>query len=231
MSFAGQRMWSDTAKIFVELECSNDTAYFDQIISPSTENDIGVFYLKEFVNFTPPDTIIESEVYAMRINPAGEFVWPEEIVTVSSYPGDKCYIAVSECKANQWIATWSGYRESKLTDDVSGYGIYAQNVHLDGSLGPLGTDEFSSIRSASIVIYPNPFNGNTTFNIELNTAEKICLSLYNLHGQLIKKISEGWMSPGNNVFNYDGSDLDAGIYFLELKNGNNRLYTKMVKID
>ncbi|MBE9481135.1 MAG: T9SS type A sorting domain-containing protein [Bacteroidetes bacterium] len=231
MSFAGQRMWSDTAKIFVELECSNDTAYFDQIIRPSTENDIAVFYIKTFVNFGPPDTLIEGEIYAMRINPAGEFVWTSERVTVSSYPGEKCYIAVSECKANQWIATWSDIRESKTPGDVSDYGIYAQNVHLDGSLGPLGIDDYSSINSASVVIYPNPFNGNTTINIELNSAEKICLSLYNLHGQLITNISDDWLNPGNNIYHYDGSYLDAGIYFLELKNGNNRLYTKMVKVD
>ena len=92
---------------------------------------------------SPADMVVFYEEYvdnvnivlkASRIDTDGNFVWPSGIVDISTVVSSKVHPVVNEFADNQWILSWE--------DDRNGNSdIYAQNVQLDGSLGPYDPQE------------------------------------------------------------------------------------------
>ena len=48
----------------------------------------------------------------------------------------------------------------------------------------------------------------------------ISLTLYNSLGIEVKKIDQGYRSPGTHIVNIDGGNLPTGIYFYQLRAGD-----------
>ncbi|MBZ0266384.1 right-handed parallel beta-helix repeat-containing protein [bacterium] len=77
-------------------------------------------------------------------------------------------------------------------------------------------------QSALGVNYPNPFNPSTSIPFELSTPSTIELTLFNVLGQQVATISQGWFTSGRHVafWNADdayGNELTSGVYFYHLK--------------
>lgn len=75
---------------------------------------------------------------------------------------------------------------------------------------------------ASLSAYPNPFNPSTTVSFYLPEGGPTQISLYNLKGQLVKRISDSVFPAGEhrialNATASDGSSLASGVYVLHLK--------------
>ena len=92
---------------------------------------------------SPTDMVVFYEEYvdnvnillkATRVDTDGNFVWPSEIVDISTVVSSKVHPVVNEFANNQWILSWEDNRNSESD-------IYAQNVQLDGSLGPYDPQE------------------------------------------------------------------------------------------
>jgi hypothetical protein len=64
--------------------------------------------------------------------------------------------------------------------------------------------------------YPNPFNPETTIEFALPSVSNVKLAVYNVKGQEIAVLSEGYYSAGyyNAVWNAD--EFSSGIYFIRL---------------
>lgn len=81
----------------------------------------------------------------------------------------------------------------------------------------------------NFAVYPNPSNG--TFNLKFtpDSAENIEVSLFDLRGRMINQSIFDEASTG--VFNkqLDYNDIDAGMYFLVVKNGNKSVTKKLIK--
>lgn len=76
--------------------------------------------------------------------------------------------------------------------------------------------------------YPNPFNGSTFIEIELEHASDVELNIYNVSGQKIDCLISGSLSPGIYKFAWDGRAADgerlsSGIYFYALKYGEQNI--------
>ncbi|HPM05226.1 MAG TPA: T9SS type A sorting domain-containing protein, partial [Candidatus Cloacimonas sp.] len=66
--------------------------------------------------------------------------------------------------------------------------------------------------------YPNPFAASTTINYSLVKAGRIELKIFNLKGQLVKKLVEGNCKASAYTANWDGKDeqgrtVASGVYF------------------
>jgi flagellar hook assembly protein FlgD len=69
--------------------------------------------------------------------------------------------------------------------------------------------------------YPNPFNGETKIQFELEKPAQIELGIYNGVGQRVKTLLTGFLPQGKhdvrwNGKNQRGTHIDSGVYFCSL---------------
>jgi hypothetical protein len=123
LTSAGARLWPTTGKVFIEIS-STDVLPDGVRHSPT---DVVVFY-EESVGGG------DYHLKAMRVDADGEFVWTPSSKTICSVASAKVHTEVNGFANNQWILSWE--------DDRNGQSdIYAQNIQLDGTLGPYDPQE------------------------------------------------------------------------------------------
>ena len=76
--------------------------------------------------------------------------------------------------------------------------------------------------------YPNPFNPTTTIRFEIREAGFVSLKVYDLLGEEIATLRSEQQSPGVYSVVYDASELSNGMYWYQLKTGNNAEIKKMM---
>lgn len=83
--------------------------------------------------------------------------------------------------------------------------------------------------------YPNPFNHNTTISYSLPKDGDVTVNIFNIKGQLVKKlVSESKKSGAYNVsWNGDdqaGKKASSGLYFARMETNGKALTTKMIML-
>ncbi len=69
--------------------------------------------------------------------------------------------------------------------------------------------------------YPNPFNPATTIPLTLTRDGHVTLKIYNMRGQLVATLVDGFMPAGNhNIVFPDGETLSRGVYYYQLRAGS-----------
>ncbi len=86
---------------------------------------------------------------------------------------------------------------------------------VDNHDGPKKPDNFSLKQN-----YPNPFNPETTIEYSVPEGEMVTLKIYNLLGQEMKTLVNGYTSPGTYKIKFDASDLSSGIYYYRMEAGD-----------
>jgi len=226
-SYAGQRLWGDSGKVFEPL-VPDDTSFFDIVVKAGPENDVAVFYVKSFSVVGP------NQIKAIRIDTDGNYVWNDEKIVLSSVPSDKYNLAASDFAHNQWIAVWADGRNSP--PDNKEYGIYAQNINSDGSLGPAGIEEEKGELASSSDLYPispNPSGSKVTIRYALPQATRVSLKVYDVNGRMVKTLEDAEQTGGVHSIHWNGSDdrgraLSSGVYFARLEAGTEQRLAKIV---
>jgi hypothetical protein len=78
----------------------------------------------------------------------------------------------------------------------------------------------------NISVYPNPGNGKFTLNIDEATYDKLDLKVFNCLGQTV----DAKINKGTYKTTLDLSDLENGVYFIEIKDEDKTVNTKKVVI-
>jgi hypothetical protein len=82
----------------------------------------------------------------------------------------------------------------------------------------------------NIGVYPNPTTSILNINFELvNTDNAAQLYLYDMNGRVVKMISNDFQNSGFNQLTTDISDLQSGVYFLQIKSGGSSITKRVVK--
>jgi hypothetical protein len=106
-----------------------------------------------------------------------------------------------------------------------------------GAGSTTGTDDPNTTPVIQPVIlhqnYPNPFNPETTISFTLKQPSKIELRVYNLKGQLVKKLFSEAKPAGAHSIIWDGTDdnnrtVSSGIYTYKLSSGKFSTTKKMI---
>ena len=63
--------------------------------------------------------------------------------------------------------------------------------------------------------YPNPFNPKTTISYQLNSAGTVQISIFDLTGQRVLKLYDGFQIAGEYSLNFSAENLSSGIYFVK----------------
>jgi Secretion system C-terminal sorting domain len=142
------------------------------------------------------------------------------------------------------IVSWSGrgFGEKKYSklilkdkaNNICNYG-YWQNDPAEEyyfiSLTNHQPDNTLPVYNAAV--YPNPFNPELTISLNIFESCSGEISVYNIRGQLIKRIYEGTMLKGNQQFiwqgdNRYGNPVSSGVYFCKIKIGESEEIMKAV---
>jgi hypothetical protein len=65
--------------------------------------------------------------------------------------------------------------------------------------------------------YPNPFKGKTTIKYCLSENAKVCLAIFNSKDEKVKELFNKVQKAGTYETILDGRDLQAGVYYYQLK--------------
>jgi hypothetical protein len=91
------------------------------------------------------------------------------------------------------------------------------------------TAEVDDIQTISFgKIYPNPTSGNTVLNVFSGDATHGDIELIDGTGRMVKKIHSGTISKGNNVFQFDASEIQTGVYFLKIHSNDRETIQKLI---
>ena len=75
-------------------------------------------------------------------------------------------------------------------------------------------------------IFPNPTNGQTTFNLQLSEPQMIRISLFNAQGQVVQVLQkETLLATGQHTLSINMATFPAGVYFMQLQ-GKKSITTK-----
>lgn len=81
----------------------------------------------------------------------------------------------------------------------------------------------------TITNYPNPFNGSTTIEFNLEQAQQVSLRVYDLTGRVIATLlGNEQQSKGRNQVIFDGSNLSEGIYLYSIESNGYKETKRMI---
>ncbi|MFA6234992.1 MAG: T9SS type A sorting domain-containing protein [Bacteroidota bacterium] len=76
--------------------------------------------------------------------------------------------------------------------------------------------------------FPNPFSSATTLSCDLRYGGSLRLRLFNLIGESVATIHDGYLPSGKHRFRFDGSSLPAGIYTVRLDSGGDTIVRRII---
>ncbi len=160
---------------------------------------------------------------------AGNFRW--WALQTNPYPG---YIFAGVPK------TWKGWNDGYPVPENLKYSNTAlYHAGTDGlPLGDLnwfpnisGVKQISNTTPTKFQLaqnYPNPFNPTTIIKYELPKSGLVSLSIYNILGQKVATLFNGFQKSGVYKVNFDASKLASGVYLYRLEANGLTLTKKMV---
>ena len=139
--------------------------------------------------------------------------------------------SIGSAIANATVTFTSEHSTVKAVTDSSGYYSALLPTVITG------VEELSVPQAFTLhQNYPNPFNPSTTIEYELKEPAQIKLTVYNISGQLIRTLQDGYESIGLHRTVWNGCDeqgntVAAGVYLYRLEAGNFTDSKKMVLMD
>ncbi len=77
-------------------------------------------------------------------------------------------------------------------------------------------------------LFPNPSTHQVTMQFTLEKTERVQIQLYNLQGQLVRTLLDGWAKKGQNEISFSNTYLTPGTYLLTITNGKEILHSKQL---
>ena len=83
--------------------------------------------------------------------------------------------------------------------------------------------------------FPNPFNPTTTIRYSIEKPGQMSLEVYNVKGQLVKTLQQGYLDTGQHSVTWNGRDASgnscaSGVYFYKLRSNDRVLVRKMLML-
>ncbi|MBD3169056.1 MAG: T9SS type A sorting domain-containing protein [candidate division Zixibacteria bacterium] len=106
------------------------------------------------------------------------------------------------------------YRDSNFPQN---YGVDYIPALIATSVDDPGLPENLEV---TVNAYPNPFNASTNFNCCLPSPKNIKLDIFNIRGQLVTTLMQGFHERGNHSVIWKADGFTSGLYFYRLKYGD-----------
>ncbi len=136
----------------------------------------------------------------------------------------------SEVKAGGKNSPWRvGEPLYVMLDDYNNGLLCADSRDALEGIGKLAqeTDGAPEI-SPTLQNYPNPFNPVTTIAFNLPQAEKATLTIYNVIGEKVATLADGYFSAGSHSVTWNATGYASGIYFYRFEAGTYAITNKLL---
>ena len=126
------------------------------------------------------------------------------------------------------------YTYSDVNVAPARYAYRLRQIDNDGSTHLSNEISVEVLPAASAVNtlenYPNPFNPTTTINVSLQERGKVSLKIYNIAGQEVATLLNGFAEAGATAVRFDASNLPTGTYVSRLQTERSTVTQKMMLI-
>jgi len=79
--------------------------------------------------------------------------------------------------------------------------------------------------------FPNPFNPITTIRFSINEPCRVVLCVFNILGEAVAELADGWMEPGRHQVLFDAGRLPSGVYVCRIEAGQHCAFRKMLFLE
>ena len=121
-----------------------------------------------------------------------------------------------------FVGSWSNYpyfESGTILVSSIEEGLYILKASDGGSLSTdeevLIPDQFDLKQN-----YPNPFNPSTQIEYHLPIAGNVSLNIYNMLGEIVVELDNGFKNSGSHSIIFNGSMLPSGVYFYQIRSGD-----------
>lgn len=121
-------------------------------------------------------------------------------------------------------------------DWVTSTGLGTPETQSDGTFFPklvTTTDEIEEEAIPDAITlsnYPNPFNPTTNVQYSLPEAQRVYLAVYNMIGQEVAVLKDGFAEAGTHTVSFDASGLSSGMYVYQIRTQVSVITQKMTLI-
>jgi hypothetical protein len=227
--------------VFWVEENDNQSAYgiYGQTFSPTGDRQWGDSGLElvpigseqiGFINaFRDPGGLVvgyfigaySTAVRAIRTNCGGSVLWGPVTLSAASLGGKDDLVAAPGI-GQGYVFAWC--------DNRNDYGIYAQRVNQDGSLGQAQGIGEGPVPAGQLAVYPNPSAGFSTISFAMTAAGPASLEVFDLSGRLVDTVFSGVLGQGEHTMTWAGSGGAAGIYFARLVTPGGETTVRLVRL-
>ncbi|HYV93974.1 MAG TPA: M4 family metallopeptidase [Chitinophagales bacterium] len=146
-----------------------------------------------------------------------------------SYQWQKSLVNISGATNSSLVVTAKGNYKVVVTDNATGCSKASAATKVTVQACKPDS-EGEDVLQHSLTVYPNPTSGDVTISVDMTSTvdEEGAISVKNLLGQVAYSTTV-LLQDGGNEFILHLSDLDSGIYLLELRVGE-RIYVTKVMI-
>jgi hypothetical protein len=123
------------------------------------------------------------------------------------------------------------YSYIDATVNTGTYTYRLKNVDFDGRYyfsDPVEVDVKGPLSFALQQNYPNPFNPSTNINFSVPEAGDIKLAVYNIVGEEVAVLVDGFTEAGFYNVTFDATSLPSGVYLYKLQSANSVETKKMM---
>lgn len=208
---------------------------FNKIAVLNDRNKIAINNEGGVINFYD---VVTKTFYDKLIFDNGAKVNADEIVMSN----DSKYIAVSKGRKCCYFIKIFNFDTKELIHQYSGGGwtefdLSSSMKYLISHLGQVLTlydnkwliSSVSGLENSSFTLSPNPAIGNLNIAFILSRPNNIKITLFDVLGNQIDVIDEGFSEEIHYSLDYDISDLVSGTYFIEIREGNTKISKKFIK--
>jgi len=188
--------------------------------------------------------LINSEHYTVALEQADGFYQLEDTSHPTSnygdggdpFPGTTSQVsfnAVSSPNSDAYV----GGTSFVSVDNIS---VVSDTIEADllvGFASGIGDDDDYQLPNSIDLAqnYPNPFNPSTTISFNAESSAHVSLEVYNIVGQRIKTLYDGFVPSGQSEFSWDGRDengtaVASGVYLYRLSQDDEVQTRKMVML-
>ncbi len=145
------------------------------------------------------------------------------------------YMSLIQPNYHKTSDLWSTINPEYISNITRSTAAFIHDIATDLFVGISEDDNSVSIPSSFILDlpYPNPFNSTTILRFGLPNPAKASIIIYNLLGQQITRVAQGYYEKGYHTVSWDASNVSSGIYLARLTvldNFSNIKFSKTSKL-